>query len=60
VGRRRNHKIVKRAGPGGDISSQAKRSKGIHLAKTLSKTGTYRFVCVFHPEEMRLKLVVVR
>jgi len=54
------HKIVKREGPGGAIESRARASKGVHLSKTLSKRGTYRFVCVFHPTEMRLKLTVVR
>jgi plastocyanin len=54
------HKIVKREGPGGAIESQAKSSKGVHLAPTLRKRGTYRFVCAFHPTEMRLKLTVVR
>jgi plastocyanin len=54
------HKIVKREGPGGAIESPGTSSKGVHLAKTLQKRGTYRFVCVFHPTEMRLKLTVVR
>jgi len=52
------HKIVKRKGPGGDVRSAAKASKGVHLAKVLSKRGEYRFVCSFHPTEMRLKLIV--
>ncbi|HEY5816227.1 MAG TPA: hypothetical protein VIS95_07795 [Solirubrobacterales bacterium] len=54
------HKIVKREGPGGPIESRAKSSKGVHLAPTLRKRGTYHFVCAFHPTEMRLKLTVVR
>ena len=54
------HKIVKREGPGGAIESPATSSKGAHLAPTLRKRGTYRFVCAFHPTEMRLKLTVVR
>ena len=49
-----------REGPGGEIKSPATIGKGVHLAKVMSKRGTYRFVCVFHPTEMRLKLVVVR
>lgn len=52
------HRIVKREGPGGDIRSSATSSKGVHLAKVLNKRGTYRFVCTFHPTEMRLKVVV--
>jgi plastocyanin len=54
------HKIVKRKGPGGEIRSDATSKKGVHLSKVLTKPGTYRFVCVFHPTEMKLKLVVVR
>ena len=54
------HKIVKREGPGGPIESSATSRKGVHLAPTLRKRGTYRFVCTFHPTEMRLKLTVVR
>jgi plastocyanin len=54
------HKIVKTKGPGGEIKSPATSAKGVNLAKTVSKTGTYRFICVFHPKEMRLKLTVVR
>lgn len=54
------HRIVKTKGPGGEIRSPATSGKGVNLAKTLNKQGTYRFICTFHPEEMRLKLVVVR
>jgi plastocyanin len=52
------HKIVKREGPGGEIRSSASSKKGVHLSRVLTKRGTYRFVCVFHPTEMRLKLTV--
>jgi plastocyanin len=52
------HKIVKRKGPGDEVRSAAKASRGVHLAKVLSKRGEYRFVCSFHPTEMRLKLTV--
>lgn len=52
------HKIVKRKGPGGEIGSGATSRKGVHLSRVLTKRGTYRFVCAFHPAEMRLKLVV--
>jgi len=52
------HKIVKRKGPGGDVRSAANARKGVHLAKVLSKRGEYRFVCSFHPTEMRLTLTV--
>lgn len=54
------HRIVKREGPGGEIKSRAKSSKGVHLARVMEKPGTYRFVCSIHPTEMRLKLTVVR
>jgi plastocyanin len=54
------HKIVKSRGPGGGINSPATSAKGVNLAKVLSKRGTYRFVCVFHPTEMRTRVVVVR
>jgi plastocyanin len=54
------HKIVKAKGPGGDVRSPATSAKGVNLAKVLSKRGTYRFICVFHPTEMRTKVVVVR
>jgi plastocyanin len=52
------HHIVKTDGPGGDIRSPATSKKGVNLAKVLGKRGTYRFVCTFHPTEMRLKVVV--
>lgn len=52
------HKIVKSKGPGGEIKSPATRSKGVHLAKVLRKRGTYRFICVIHPTEMKTKVVV--
>jgi plastocyanin len=52
------HKIVKSKGPGGDIRSPATSAKGVNLAKVLRKRGTYRFICVFHPTEMKTKVVV--
>jgi plastocyanin len=52
------HKIVKSKGPGGDIRSPATSAKGVNLAKILRKRGTYRFICVFHPTEMKTKVVV--
>jgi plastocyanin len=52
------HKIVKSKGPGGDIRSPATSGKGVNLAKVLRKRGTYRFICVFHPTEMKTKVVV--
>jgi plastocyanin len=57
VGGERHH-IVKTKGPGGEIKSPATSSKGVHLAKVLDKRGTYRFICTFHPTEMKLKVVV--
>lgn len=57
VGGERHH-IVKTRGPGGDIHSPATGKRGVHLAKVLARGGTYRFVCTFHPTEMRLKVVV--
>jgi plastocyanin len=53
-----SHHIVKTKGPGGDIKSPATRKKGVNLAKVLTKRGTYRFICTFHPTEMRTKVVV--
>ncbi len=53
-----SHHIVKTKGPGGEIKSPATSRKGVHLAKVLSKRGTYRFICTFHPTEMKLKVVV--
>lgn len=52
------HKIVKSKGPGGEIRSRATSGKGVNLAKVLRKTGTYRFICVFHPTEMKTKVIV--
>lgn len=52
------HLIVKRKGPGPEIESPATSRKGVHLARVLSKRGTYLFVCAIHPAEMRLKLTV--
>lgn len=54
------HLIVKRKGPGVEIESRATSRKGVHLAPTLRKRGTYRFVCAIHPTEMHMKLTVVR
>ena len=53
-----SHHIVKTKGPGGDIKSPATSKKGVNLAKVLSKRGTYRFICTFHPTEMKTKVVV--
>jgi plastocyanin len=52
------HHIVKTKGPGGDIKSPATSKKGVNLAKVLRKRGTYRFICTFHPTEMKTKVVV--
>ena len=52
------HHIVKTKGPGGEIKSPATRKKGVNLSKVIDKRGTYRFICTFHPTEMKLKLVV--
>ena len=52
------HKIVKSKGPGGKIRSPETSARGVNLAKVLSKRGTYRFICVIHPAEMRTKVVV--
>jgi plastocyanin len=57
VGGERHH-IVKSRGPGGDIRSPATSKRGVNLAKVIRKRGTYRFICTFHPTEMRLKVVV--
>jgi plastocyanin len=57
VGGERHH-IVKTKGPGGDIHSPATSKRGVHLAHTFNKRGTYKFVCTFHPTEMHLKLTV--
>jgi plastocyanin len=54
------HHIVKSEGPGGHIHSPTTSKRGVHLAPTLRKRGTYRFICTIHPTEMRLKLTVVR
>lgn len=53
-----SHHIVKTKGPGGDIKSPATSKKGVNLAEVLSKRGTYRFICTFHPTEMKTKVVV--
>jgi plastocyanin len=52
------HHIVKTEGPGGAIHEPATSRKGINLAHTFNKRGTYRFVCTIHPTEMHLKLTV--
>jgi plastocyanin len=52
------HHIVKTEGPGGAIQESATSKKGVNLAHTFNKRGTYRFVCTIHPTEMRLKLTV--
>lgn len=52
------HHIVKSKGPGGEIKSPATSKRGVNLAKRFEKAGTYRFLCTFHPTEMRLKLTV--
>jgi len=52
------HKIVKSKGPGGDIRSPETSARGVNLAKVLRKRGTYRFICVIHPTEMKTKVVV--
>jgi plastocyanin len=54
------HHIVKNEGPGAEIHSPATSEKGVNLAHTFNKRGTYRFLCTIHPTEMRLKLTVVR
>jgi len=52
------HHIVKTKGPGGPIQEPATSRKGVNLAHTFNKRGTYRFVCTIHPTEMHLKLTV--
>ncbi len=52
------HKIVKGKGPGGDIRSPETSARGVNLSKILRKRGTYRFLCVIHPTEMKAKVVV--
>lgn len=52
------HKIVKSKGPGGAIRSPETSARGVNLAKVLRKRGTYRFICVIHPTEMKTKVVV--
>ena len=52
------HHIVKTEGPGGAIQEPATGKKGVNLAHTFNKRGTYRFVCTIHPTEMHLKLTV--
>jgi plastocyanin len=52
------HHIVKSKGPGGPIASPATAKDGVNLAKRLRQPGVYRFLCTFHPAEMRLKLTV--
>lgn len=54
------HHIVKSKGPGGEIKSPSTSKRGVNLAKRFEKAGTYRFLCTFHPTEMRLKLTVAR
>jgi plastocyanin len=57
VGGERHH-IVKTEGPGGAIQEPATSKKGVNLAHTFNKRGTYKFVCTIHPTEMHLKLTV--
>lgn len=57
IGGERHH-IVKTEGPGGAIQEPATSRKGVNLAHTFNKRGTYRFVCTIHPTEMHLKLTV--
>jgi plastocyanin len=57
IGGERHH-VVKSKGPGGEIKSPATAKPGVHLAKRFEKAGIYRFICTFHPTEMRLKLTV--
>lgn len=57
VGGERHH-IVKTKGPGGDIHSPATGQRGVNLAHTFNKRGSYRFICTFHPTEMHLNLTV--
>lgn len=52
------HKIVKSKGPGGDIRSPETSARGVNLSKVLRKRGTYRFLCLIHPTEMKTKVVV--
>jgi plastocyanin len=52
------HNVTKTRGPGGPIESGPTAARGVNLAKRFRKAGTYRFICTFHPVEMRLKLTV--
>ncbi|HET8863709.1 MAG TPA: cupredoxin domain-containing protein [Solirubrobacterales bacterium] len=52
------HHIVKTKGPGGDVRSPATSARGINLAHTFNKRGTYKFICTIHPTEMHLNLTV--
>jgi plastocyanin len=58
TGRARHH-IVKSKGPGQPIASPFTAKEGVNLAKRLTTTGTYRFLCTIHSAEMRAKIVVV-
>ena len=43
---------------GGASRPRPPAKRGVNLAKRFEKAGTYRFICTFHPAEMRLKLIV--
>jgi plastocyanin len=57
VGGERHH-IVKTRGPGGEIRSAATSQRGVNLAHTFNKRGSYKFICTIHPTEMHLNLTV--
>jgi plastocyanin len=57
VGGERHH-IVKAKGPGGEIRSPSTSARGVNLAHTFNKRGSYKFICTIHPTEMHLNLTV--
>ena len=52
------HHIVKTKGPGGEIRSPFTSARGVNLAHTFNKRGSYKFICTIHPTEMHLSLTV--
>lgn len=52
------HHIVKTKGPGGKIRSPFTSARGVNLAHTFNKRGSYKFICTIHPTEMHLSLTV--
>lgn len=60
IGGGNRHNVKKKRGPGAGFKSKTTSSAGVNFAKRFDKAGVYRLICTIHPEEMRLKLTVVR